>query len=283
VRSTRGGGADSELVSFENCSNPQTAGPVSRWGFTLAEVLITLGIIGVVSAITLPTLISNIQDKQNIAKWKKEYSVISNAFQQTLNEGNVVCDAYSWGTCDTLAGEFRNKMLEKLHVVDYCTVSGQKACDNHIRNYPKTVKYKWSGIANIYSRYKALGVKKAPNNSDSPYGINAYNFYQYAYLLNDGAVVYFGGLWNGPWIVVDVNNFNKGPNEIGRDVFIIKVYSNINTNQHWLKPAGAQGTPNWNNTSSGSSSCSKDIGSQVTNTVYDAAGAGCSAYYLYGK
>ena len=36
-------------------------------GFTLAEVLITMGIIGVVMAMTLPTLIEKMQDLQHIA------------------------------------------------------------------------------------------------------------------------------------------------------------------------------------------------------------------------
>lgn len=40
-------------------------------GFTLSEVLITLGIIGIVSAITIPAIISNMQDKQNIVHWRK--------------------------------------------------------------------------------------------------------------------------------------------------------------------------------------------------------------------
>ena len=35
-----------------------------RFGFTLAEVLITLGIIGVVAALTIPTLVVDINAKQ---------------------------------------------------------------------------------------------------------------------------------------------------------------------------------------------------------------------------
>jgi len=294
-----GGGADSELVSFENCSNPQTAGPVSHWGVTLAEVLITLGIIGVVSAITVPTIISKIQDRQNIAKWKKEYSVISNAFQQTLNEGIDVCGAYSyWGGCATpdgnqyfgpLTEEFRNKMLEQMSVVDYCMVTGQKACDNYTDWNPKSIKYKWSGIANIYSRYKALGSKTKIKNHRAEYGVHAYNFNSYAYLLKDGAVVYFGDSHGGPWIVVDVNNFNKGPNEFGRDVFVINVYSNNKTNKHWAKAMGAEGTFN-KNINGETCECSKDKGVKSANYIAGGNGEGevisgacCSAYYLYSK
>lgn len=44
-------------------------------GFTLAEVLITLGIIGVVAAMTMPTLIQKNQDKELISRIKKTYSM----------------------------------------------------------------------------------------------------------------------------------------------------------------------------------------------------------------
>ena len=49
--------------------------------FTLAEVLITLGIIGVVASLTLPTLIENYKEKVMITRIKKDYSVIMQAFQ----------------------------------------------------------------------------------------------------------------------------------------------------------------------------------------------------------
>ena len=49
--------------------------------FTLAEVLITLGIIGVVAALTIPTLISNYQKKVTVAKLKYAYSVLIGAFK----------------------------------------------------------------------------------------------------------------------------------------------------------------------------------------------------------
>lgn len=43
-------------------------------GFTLSEVLITLGIIGIVAAITLPTLITNYQKKTTATRVKKAYA-----------------------------------------------------------------------------------------------------------------------------------------------------------------------------------------------------------------
>ena len=52
-------------------------------GFTLAEVLITLGIIGVVAAMTLPTLIANYDKKVSATKAKKGYSELLNAIRMS--------------------------------------------------------------------------------------------------------------------------------------------------------------------------------------------------------
>ena len=50
-----------------------------RFGFTLAEVLITLGIIGVVAAMTIPTLISNTNGAQFKTGFKKALSTLNQA------------------------------------------------------------------------------------------------------------------------------------------------------------------------------------------------------------
>ena len=50
-----------------------------RFGFTLAEVLITLGIIGVVAAMTIPTLISNTNGAQFKSAYKKALSSLNQA------------------------------------------------------------------------------------------------------------------------------------------------------------------------------------------------------------
>ena len=52
---------------------------MKKFGFTLAEVLITLGVIGVVAAMTLPTLINKTKGAQYRAKFKKSVSVLNQA------------------------------------------------------------------------------------------------------------------------------------------------------------------------------------------------------------
>lgn len=57
--------------------------------FTLAEVLITLGIIGVVAAITIPTLTNSINDMQYKAAYKKAYSTLSQTWLKAYSDGNL--------------------------------------------------------------------------------------------------------------------------------------------------------------------------------------------------
>lgn len=50
-------------------------------GFTLAEVLITLGIIGVVAALTIPTLLNNVQDKVLETQVGKAKTIVANGYK----------------------------------------------------------------------------------------------------------------------------------------------------------------------------------------------------------
>ena len=60
--------------------------------FTLAEVLITLGIIGVVAAMTIPTLIKNYQREQTVTQLKKTYSMLSTAIQKYAADSSCIGD-----------------------------------------------------------------------------------------------------------------------------------------------------------------------------------------------
>ena len=59
---------------------------VNHTGFTLAEVLITLGIIGVVAAMTIPTLINNYKEKVIVYKLPEIYSILDQAYKMSVEE-----------------------------------------------------------------------------------------------------------------------------------------------------------------------------------------------------
>ena len=64
-------------------------------GFTLAEVLITLGIIGVVAAMTIPTLMTAYQKKQIVTRLKRAYSIVQQSIRLSEDENGEV---ESWNT-----------------------------------------------------------------------------------------------------------------------------------------------------------------------------------------
>ena len=59
-------------------------------GFTLADVLVTLGIIGVVSAMTVPSLMQNHQRKTYVTQLHKVYNEFSQAAVQYQTDNNAV-------------------------------------------------------------------------------------------------------------------------------------------------------------------------------------------------
>lgn len=72
-------------------------GFIKKFGFTLAEVVITLGIIGIAAALTIPALINNYLAVEMKTRFDKAYSVISQAFElmKIDNEGYVDEKNYS--------------------------------------------------------------------------------------------------------------------------------------------------------------------------------------------
>jgi len=67
-----------------------------KQGFTLAEVLITLGIIGVVAAMTLPTLIQKHQKRVLEKQFIKAYSLISQAAKKAEADLGFAPECYYW-------------------------------------------------------------------------------------------------------------------------------------------------------------------------------------------
>lgn len=100
-----------------------------RFGFTLAEVLITLGIIGVVAAMTMPTLMNQTQGAQYKTAYKKALSALSQAV--TLN---VALDEWNFADATGEDPYLITKMLSsRMNVVrtetDYGNIDDSKGND----------------------------------------------------------------------------------------------------------------------------------------------------------
>lgn len=67
-------------------------------GFTLAEVLITLGIIGIVASMTLPGIVQDYRERETVTRVKKFYSVFSQAYTLAVLEHGTID---TWGLTDS--------------------------------------------------------------------------------------------------------------------------------------------------------------------------------------
>lgn len=100
-------------------------------GFTLAEVLITLGIIGIVAAMTMPSLISNYKNKAIDAQFKRVYSNIYNAMKMIESRDGTFPQCfytYGKGTLDEQKFSQCIDFYEKNHKRNACYKDLQRQC-----------------------------------------------------------------------------------------------------------------------------------------------------------
>ncbi len=161
-----------------------------RFGFTLAEVLVTLGIIGVVSAMTVPTLMQNYQRKSYVTQLHKVYNELSQALVRYQTDKNAV----------------------------NLTEAGLSSQDNFnyfVSDYFKIVQKCDNSLTPCFDdNYKTL------NGG----GVNFSN--GTSYVLASGSAIRFIVSVSGDKIGqvgLDING-QKGPNILGRDLFFIAVY-----------------------------------------------------------
>lgn len=195
--------------------------------FTLAEVLITLGIIGVVAAMTIPTLMRNYQKHVIYEQFRKNYSVLSAAFASLLDD---------YGGDFTNAFPNNNDLLyalaSKLEVVKTCTVEEDAQDCFHQSTDIKTI-----GGA-------VLGSNWTSTNNASMILKNGVmiNLYQNPYRVPSctSGIAFKNGENMGCQIIgVDVNG-GDGPNVFGRDILVLYIY------KYGIVPDGVPMTDDYN-------------------------------------
>lgn len=167
--------------------------------FTLSEVLITLGIIGVVAAITMPALVSYYKAQVMRTQFKKAYSIITNATRLLVNEDISPYDEFGVGGS---ANDPLNYGVEQyLRVIDgkLCLYSKDKICQ-----YNKSLK-------------NLTGEK----NASLP-------IYTTRYIMTKDNIAVFLGSYSPHYIIVDINGPKKGPNRLGHDIQSFKITQDNN-------------------------------------------------------
>lgn len=194
--------------------------------FTLAEVLITLGIIGVVAAITMPSLITNIQNKGYVEKLKKSYSLIS----QTTNlvSEDMGTEPKFWSYSSYNDGDESDSLNRNI-------LDAYKKHFQVVKEYTNNYNEYYTSTENRALSYHYLNGEAGATSFYSNYGV----FHcTYVFKLADGTIVGLafsqnkrGGVLHALLskkiriaFTVDVNGTAK-PNQIGRDIFWFALYN----------------------------------------------------------
>ena len=180
--------------------------------FTLSEVLITLAVIGIVAAITIPTVIANYNEHDKIAKIRKNYATLNNALSLSIALGGD--DLYDVAENDfkTVENYFNNYLKDRLSTIKVCY--DKKGCWNKgdTKNLNgSNVYYNRTGVgvgADIITAVLADGTFI---NVDV-YGAASIWKYFGTKVENNGLVIFF-----------DING-EKKPNTVGKDIFPL-IYS----------------------------------------------------------
>lgn len=178
---------------------------MKKFGFTLAEVLITLGIIGVVAAMTLPALIQKQNEKATVTALKKFYSSISQAYLFAKNENGSPENWYS-REMSTGNADAANIMVDK--ITKYMKTS--KICHIDKGCFPE-------------GQYGKIDGTKAPDwneHSSTSKFITADGMSVFIYSYGSTPHNSGEGMLKESYgaISVDVNGFKK-PNIFGQDMF----------------------------------------------------------------
>lgn len=171
-------------------------------GFTLAETLLVILIIGIVAMLVIPPLISNIQKNQYVSAWKKAYADLSQA-------SKAVAQSQSGSLMGTFTkrGDFRDLYAKNLSVIKKCNYSVTDGCWHKASE----MTYFNGSPADGYHACDGEGL-----------------------ILNNGVMLAFCSTYNDcsytfggsnkicSLIYIDTNGF-KEPNTFGKDIFMTEL------------------------------------------------------------
>ena len=189
-----------------------------KFAFTLAEVLITLGIIGIVAAITIPTLSQKLYEKRTVTQLRAVQSILAQAIKAAEAEDGEV---EGWGLKQDRSKEDAELIAEKLR--KHMKVAHDCGTE------PDT-----NGFCFPNTTFTYLNGNKSPNYANRDY--------YYKIVLNNGASIFIQSYPDNTDNDEGYLNFNvdingpKPPNTVGKDLF------DFNYSKGSVRPNGAPGS-----------------------------------------
>ena len=216
----------------------------NKFAFTLAEVLITLTIIGVIAALTIPNLMQKYQEHATVNKVKKFYSTLTRSYTQAIKENGMPDD--EWGLTGT--DEASAKKVYEILFKPYFKIAKDCGTNNN-GNCIDSSGFKTRKSGEFIKNDPPVATTKG-----------------YKILLSDGSAVYwYVSTTKIPVVRIDMNG-SKIPNQLGVDIFQFVVPEK--TTKERMEP---EGLPSYSAKVSFDNNCAKSTHQ----------GWGCAAWVVY--
>ena len=191
----------------EGATHVDMSDNIRRVAFTLAEVLITLAIIGIVAAVTIPTLITKYQEKQTVTRFKWIYSTLANAFTMAVAE-NGAPETWDLNSAEDMA----NILSKYMRISEKCyNTAGCLPPDLNIVALTGEMRYTLPGNANY--------VKSRFNNGISLMWFEPHKGCSYSYIDTDGNQIDVENSCGSLYAFISTNRTNR----YGLDHFVFTV------------------------------------------------------------
>lgn len=230
--------------------------------FTLAEVIIVMGIIGIIAEMTIPTLMNNVQKQQYVIGFQKVYVTFNQVLKQIANDYGCTGDLKCTGlfSASTTQQQFGDAIVKYFKVSRNCQVAAGECFSTSVCN-----KYDGSEArydANVIADYRFItldGIAYRIVSYQTDCALNAS-------IGTTGNLTQLCGI-----VLADINGPQNGPNNFGRDLFTFYI---TNGNGPMLYPRGGrdcQSALTWTSAWSGCGSSDTGYGSGYGYNY----GAGC--------
>ncbi len=229
---------------------------ISKFGFTLAEVLITLGIIGIVAAMTLPALINKYREQEIITRVKKTYTSIAQALELVQANYGTPGDNSSLFAKGRTSAEITKELSKYFNGARYCEAGANaEGCKNlnYKIKYASLLQSGTSGaqMTNMTGYPRIVlnnGTVLAISTRDSDcsnYVVSGTSFNSDGSIKKnpDGTTATWTQTRNNCGVVVFDVNGAKRPNQFGYDAYQINVFKNKIGKDYW----SARGTSSLDN------------------------------------
>ena len=193
---------------------------MKKFGFTLGEILIALGVIGVVAALVLPQLVTGQKAAEAKAQFDTAYSLLAKSIAD-MDADNVSVDPASYNVSQSLYNTLKHYQRVTIDCGDYASeTKNTSVCIGQSGAHANDSE------DNYYIYNKSSNTKANIRRLDDG-----------AFVINNGMMFAFENPNNGyKWVSIDINGKNKLPNRWGWDLFTFELVKGD------ILPLGAPGT-----------------------------------------